>query len=69
MDGKKAKYATGTLSEQEISKKDKWEFDEIFSRGKKIVDFLMSYLGYTAPLKMEDYKTILLRDETFCIDN
>lgn len=66
---KKAKYATGTLSEQEISKNDKWEFDEIFSRGKKIIDFMMSHLGYTTPLTLEDYKDILLRDATFFIDN
>lgn len=62
---KKMKYATGALNEQEISKNDKWEFAEIFARGKKILDFLLSSLGYTTQLTIDEYKTILLRDSTF----
>lgn len=62
---KKAKYATGSLNEQEISQETKWEYAEIYARGKKIIDFLLKHLGYTSQLTPEDYKTILLRDETF----
>ena len=62
---KKAKYATGALNEQEISQNEKWEFAEIYSRGKNIINFLLKYIGYSTPLTPEDYKVILLRDESF----
>ncbi len=62
---KKAKYATGSLNEQEISQNEKWEYTEIYSRGKKIINFLLCYIGYTTPLTPEDYKVILLRDDSF----
>ena len=62
---KKIKYATGALNEQEISQKDKWEYTEIFERGKKVIDFLLKYLGFTNELTQNEYNTILLKDDTF----
>lgn len=65
---KKDNYATGALNEQEIAKESKWEFAEIYKRGKRIINFLLHYLKYSEQLTENEYKVILLRDETFYYD-
>lgn len=62
---KRKRYATGTRNETELLKYEKWDEKSIYSRGKVMLNYLLSEVGYGKTLSEDDYVDILFREDIF----
>lgn len=62
---KRRRYATGTRNETELLNYEKWDDKSIYSRGKVMLNYLLSEVGYGKTLSEDDYVDILFREDIF----
>lgn len=62
---KRKRYATGTRNETELLNYEKWDDKSIYSRGKVMLNYLLSEVGYVKTLSEDDYVDILFREDIF----
>lgn len=62
---KRKRYATGTRNETELLNYEKWDDKSIYSRGKVMLNYLLSEVGYGKTLSEDDYVDILFREDIF----